>query len=86
MSAAQHIHPPATPPPRCPAAPIHSPSPLPRCPAAPPPHARYTVHPSNHPKLFSRAPGDSTVEDKRAELFKQHGRADHDPAAGHGHH
>jgi hypothetical protein len=47
----------------------------------------YTVHPSNHPKLFGRAPGESNVEDKRAALFKAAGRADPDATpAGHGHH
>jgi hypothetical protein len=51
----------------------------------------YLVHPDLHPKLMSRVPGESVVENKREQLFKKHGYKDHDPShphegAGHGHH
>lgn len=39
--------------------------------------AEYLVHPDMHPKLLSRFPGESPVENKRATLFAKHGRADH---------
>eukprot|EP00879_Flechtneria_rotunda_P004406 GHRR01004657.1.p1 GENE.GHRR01004657.1~~GHRR01004657.1.p1 ORF type:complete len:106 (+),score=21.98 GHRR01004657.1:134-451(+) len=54
--------------------------------------AEYLLHPQLHPKLFSRFPEDSDVENKREMLFKKHGYKDHDPshplgqAGGNGHH
>jgi hypothetical protein len=52
--------------------------------------ADYLVHPDHHPKLWGRAPGDSTLEDERAKLFAKHGRADVNPStpgsSGHAHH
>lgn len=51
----------------------------------------YLLHPDHHPVLFSRIPGESTVEDKREKLFHKHGQQDYNPShphegAGHGHH
>lgn len=51
-----------------------------------PPPAREQVHPSNHPKLFGRAPNESNTSDERAALYAKYGRVDGAPAAGHGHH
>ena len=45
----------------------------------------YTVHPSNHPKLFGRAPGESKVSDERAALYAKYGRTDAGATPG-GHH
>ena len=50
----------------------------------------YLVHPDLHPKLFSRVPGESVVDNAREKLFKQHSYKEHDPAHPHegagGHH
>jgi len=37
----------------------------------------YLLHPDLHPKLMSRCPGESTVENKREQLFKKYGYKDH---------
>jgi hypothetical protein len=40
----------------------------------------YLRHPDHHPVMFSRVPGEATVDDARAALFKKHGAVDHDPS------
>lgn len=42
----------------------------------------YQTHPSMHPKLFGRAPGESSVPNAREELFAKHGGG---ASGGHGH-
>jgi hypothetical protein len=52
--------------------------------------APYLVHPDHRPKLWGRFPGDSTVENKREELFAKYGQTDYSPSHPHekagGHH
>lgn len=45
----------------------------------------YLVHPAMHPKMLGRITGDSTVENKREQLFKKAGHKEHDPSTPHGH-